>query len=159
MLDTLVYILFKKLLTTGCDQGCHELLETCAMEIKRNETVWGGERLDEMKNSGMSETMRSLTRKSVCALLSLLLLLSAVLPVKAVAETAPIKIIRVGSFEDTFKREGRKKGLWLRITADLIRLYRLAVRICDLRLVRLLRKAQKRRNRHHGRYFLYGGSR
>ena len=103
MLDTLVYILFKKLLTTGCDQGCHELLETCAMEIKRNETVWGGERLDEMKNSGMSETMRSLTRKSVCALLSLLLLLSAVLPVKAVAETAPIKIIRVGSFEDTFK--------------------------------------------------------
>ena len=84
MLDTLVYILFKKLLTTGCDQGCHELLETCAMEIKRNETVWGGERLDEMKNSGMSETMRSLTRKSVCALLSLLLLLSAVLPVKAV---------------------------------------------------------------------------
>ena len=56
MLDTLVYILFKKLLTTGCDQGCHELLETCAMEIKRNETVWGGERLDEMKNSGMSET-------------------------------------------------------------------------------------------------------
>lgn len=113
MLDTLVYILFKKLLTTGCDQGCHELLETCAMEIKRNETVWGGERLDEMKNSGMSETMRSLTRKSVCALLSLLLLLSAVLPVKAVAETAPIKIIRVGSFEDTFNycnKKGARKG-------------------------------------------------
>lgn len=113
MLDTLVYILFKKLLTTGCDQGCHELLETCAMEIKRNETVWGGERLDEMKNSGMGETMRSLTRKSVCALLSLLLLLSAVLPVKAVAETAPIKIIRVGSFEDTFNycnEKGTRKG-------------------------------------------------
>ena len=113
MLDTLVYILFKKLLTTGCDQGCHELLETCAMEIKRNETVWGGERLDEMKNSGMSETMRSLTRKSVCALLSLLLLLSAVLPVKAVAETAPIRIIRVGSFEDTFNycnEKGTRKG-------------------------------------------------
>lgn len=113
MLDTLVYILFKKLLTTGCDQGCHELLETCAMEIKRNETVWGGERLDEMKNSGMSETMRSLTRKSVCALLSLLLLLSAVPPVKAVAETAPIKIIRVGSFEDTFNycnEKGARKG-------------------------------------------------
>ena len=113
MLDTLVYILFKKLLTTGCDQGCHELLETCAMEIKRNETIWGGERLDEMKNSGMSETMRSLTRKSVCALLSLLLLLSAVLPVKAVAETAPIKIIRVGSFEDTFNycnEKGARKG-------------------------------------------------
>lgn len=113
MLDTLVYILFKKLLTTGCDQGCNELLETCAMKIKRNETVWGGERLDEMKNSGMSETMRSLTRKSVCALLSLLLLLSAVLPVKAVAETAPIKIIRVGSFEDTFNycnEKGARKG-------------------------------------------------
>ena len=113
MLDTLVYILFKKLLTTGCDQGCHELLETCAMEIKRNETVWGGERLDEMKNSGMSETMRSLTRKSVCALLSLLLLLSAVLPVKAAAETAPAKVIRVGSFEDTFNycnEKGARKG-------------------------------------------------
>ena len=113
MLDTLVYILFKKLLTTGCNQGCNELLETCAMKIKRNETVWGGERLDEMKNSGMSETMRSLTRKSVCALLSLLLLLSAVLPVKAVAETAPIKIIRVGSFEDTFNycnEKGARKG-------------------------------------------------
>lgn len=113
MLDTLVYILFKKLLTTGCDQGCNELLETCAMKIKRNETVWGGERLDEMKNSGMSETMRSLTRKSVCALLSLLLLLSVVLPVKAVAETAPIKIIRVGSFEDTFNycnEKGARKG-------------------------------------------------
>ena len=113
MLDTLVYILFKKLLTTGCDQGCNELLETCAMKIKRNETVWGGERLDEMKNSGMSETMRSLTRKSVCALLSLLLLLSAVLPVKAAAETAPVKVIRVGSFEDTFNycnEKGARKG-------------------------------------------------
>ena len=113
MLDTLVYILFKKLLTTGCDQGCNELLETCAMKIKRNETVWGGERLDEMKNSGMSETMRSLTRKSVCALLSLLLLLSAVLPVKAAAETAPVKVVRVGSFEDTFNycnEKGARKG-------------------------------------------------
>ena len=57
--------------------------------------------------------MRSLTRKSVCALLSLLLLLSVVLPVKAVAETAPIKIIRVGSFEDTFNycnEKGARKG-------------------------------------------------
>ena len=113
MLDTLVYILFKKLLTTGCDQGCNELLETCAMKIKRNETVWGGERLDKMKNFGTSETMQTLMRKSVCALLSLLLLLSAVLPVKAVAETAPIKIIRVGSFEDTFNycnEKGTRKG-------------------------------------------------
>ena len=143
MLDTLVYILFKKLLTTGCDQGCHELLETCAMKIKRNETVWGGERLDEMKNSGMSETMRSLTRKSVCALLSLLLLLSAVLPVKAVAETAPIKdhprrlCLRTPSTIATRRAQERELRTY-GITADLIRLYRLAVRICDLRLVRLL---------------------
>lgn len=52
-----------------------------------------------MKNSGMSETMQTLMRKSVCALLSLLLLLSAVLPVKAAAETAPVKVVRIGSFE------------------------------------------------------------
>ena len=66
-----------------------------------------------MKNFGTSETMQTLMRKSVCALLSLLLLLSAVLPVKAVAETAPIKIIRVGSFEDTFNycnEKGARKG-------------------------------------------------
>ena len=52
-------------------------------------------------------------RKSVCALLSLLLLLSAVLPVKAAAETAPVKLIRVGSFEDTFNycnEKGARKG-------------------------------------------------
>ena len=69
--------------------------------------------MDEMKNSGMSETMRSLTRKSVCALLSLLLLLSVVLPVKAAAETAPVKVVRVGSFEDTFNycnEKGARKG-------------------------------------------------
>ena len=55
-----------------------------------------------MKNSGMSETMQTLMRKSACVVLSLLLLLSAVLPVKAAAETAPAKVVRVGSFEDTF---------------------------------------------------------
>lgn len=52
-------------------------------------------------------------RKSVCALLSLLLLLSAVLPVKAAAETAPAKVVRVGSFEDTFNyvnEKGARKG-------------------------------------------------
>ena len=57
--------------------------------------------------------MQTLTRKSVCALLSLLLLLSAVLPVKAAAETAPVKIVRVGSFEDTFNycnEKGARKG-------------------------------------------------
>ncbi|MFV8223281.1 ATP-binding protein [Faecalibacterium hattorii] len=66
-----------------------------------------------MKNSGTSETMQTLMRKSVCAMLSLLLLLSAVLPVKAAAETAPAKIVRVGSFEDTFNyvnEKGVRKG-------------------------------------------------
>lgn len=69
--------------------------------------------MDKMKNSGMSETMQTLTRKSACALLSLLLLLSAVLPVKAAAETAPVKVVRVGSFEDTFNycnEKGARKG-------------------------------------------------
>ena len=67
----------------------------------------------KMKNSGISETMQTLMRKSVCALLSLLLLLSAVLPVKAAAETAPVKVVRVGSFEDTFNycnEKGARKG-------------------------------------------------
>ena len=66
-----------------------------------------------MKNSGMSETMQNLTRKSICVMLCLLLLLSAVLPVKAAAETAPVKIVRVGSFEDTFNycnEKGARKG-------------------------------------------------
>ena len=57
--------------------------------------------------------MQTLTRKSVCALLSLLLLLSVVLPVKAAAETAPAKVVRVGSFEDTFNyvnEKGARKG-------------------------------------------------
>ena len=57
--------------------------------------------------------MQTLMRKSVCAMLSLLLLLSAVLPVKTAAETAPAKIVRVGSFEDTFNyvnERGARKG-------------------------------------------------
>ena len=69
--------------------------------------------MGKMKNSGTSETMQTLMRKSVCALLSLLLLLSAVLPVKAAAETAPAKVVRVGSFEDTFNycnEKGARKG-------------------------------------------------
>ena len=69
--------------------------------------------MDKMKNSGMSETMRTLMRKSICAVLSLLLLLSAVLPVKAAAESAPAKVVRVGSFEDTFNyvnEKGARKG-------------------------------------------------
>ena len=69
--------------------------------------------MGKMKNSGTSETMQTLMRKSVCALLSLLLLLSAVLPVKAAAETAPVKVVRVGSFESTFNycnERGARKG-------------------------------------------------
>ena len=57
--------------------------------------------------------MQTLTRKSACVMLSLLLLLSAVLPVKAAAETAPAKVVRVGSFEDTFNyvnEKGARKG-------------------------------------------------
>ena len=57
--------------------------------------------------------MQTLMRKSVCAMLSLLLLLSAVLPVKAAAETTPAKVVRVGSFEDTFNyvnERGARKG-------------------------------------------------
>ena len=66
-----------------------------------------------MKKSGMSETMQTLMRKSVCVMLSLLLLLPAVFPVKAAAETAPAKVVRVGSFEDTFNyvnEKGVRKG-------------------------------------------------
>lgn len=69
--------------------------------------------MDKMKNSGTSETMQTLMRKSVCAMLCLLLLLSAVLPVKAAAETAPVRVVRVGSFEDTFNycnERGARKG-------------------------------------------------
>ena len=69
--------------------------------------------MGKMKNFGTSETMQTLMRKSVCALLCLLLLLSVVLPVKAAAETAPAKVVRVGSFEDTFNyvnEKGARKG-------------------------------------------------
>ena len=69
--------------------------------------------MDKMKNSGMSETMQTLMRKSVCVMLSLLLLLTAVFPAKAAAETAPAKVVRVGSFEDTFNyvnEKGARKG-------------------------------------------------
>ena len=57
--------------------------------------------------------MQTLMRKSACVMLSLLLLLSAVLPVKAAEETAPAKVVRVGSFEDTFNyvnEKGARKG-------------------------------------------------
>ena len=66
--------------------------------------------------------MRTLTRKSICAMLSLLLLLSVVLPVKAAAETAPVKVVRVGSFEDTFNyvnEKGARKGYGYELLAAL----------------------------------------
>ena len=57
--------------------------------------------------------MQTPTWKSICAMLCLLLLLPAALPVKAAAETAPAKVVRVGSFEDTFNyvnEKGARKG-------------------------------------------------
>ena len=57
--------------------------------------------------------MQTPIRKSICAMLCLLLLLSALLPVKAAAEIAPAKVVRVGSFEDTFNyvnEKGVRKG-------------------------------------------------
>ena len=56
--------------------------------------------------------MQTPIRKSICAVLCLLLLLSVALPVKA-AETTPVKVVRVGSFEDTFNyvnEKGVRKG-------------------------------------------------
>uniref|UniRef100_UPI0040258001 hybrid sensor histidine kinase/response regulator n=1 Tax=Gemmiger formicilis TaxID=745368 RepID=UPI0040258001 len=66
-----------------------------------------------MKNSGTRKTMQTPTWRSICAVLCLLLLLSVALPVKAAAETAPVKVVRVGSFEDTFNyvnEKGIRKG-------------------------------------------------
>ena len=66
--------------------------------------------------------MRTLIQKSICAMLSLLLLLSVVLPVKAAAETAPAKVVRVGSFEDTFNyvnEKGARKGYGYELLATL----------------------------------------
>ena len=57
--------------------------------------------------------MQTPTWKSICAMLCLLLLLPVLLPVKAAAETTPAKVVRVGSFEDTFNyvnEKGVRKG-------------------------------------------------
>ena len=51
--------------------------------------------------------------RSICAVLCLLLLLPALFPVKAAAETAPAKVVRVGLFGDTFNyvnEKGIRKG-------------------------------------------------
>lgn len=57
--------------------------------------------------------MQTPTWRSICAMLCLLLLLSALFPVKAAAETVPAKVVRVGSFENTFNyvnEKGIRKG-------------------------------------------------
>lgn len=57
--------------------------------------------------------MQTPTWRSICAMLCLLLLLPALFPVKAAAETVPAKVVRAGSFEDTFNyvnEKGIRKG-------------------------------------------------
>ena len=66
-----------------------------------------------MKNSETRKARQTPIEKGICAVLCLLLLLPALLPVKAAAETAPAKVVRVGSFEDTFNyvnEKGVRKG-------------------------------------------------
>ena len=66
-----------------------------------------------MKNSETRKARQTLIEKGICAVLCLLLLLPALLPVKAAAETAPARVVRVGSFEDTFNyvnEKGVRKG-------------------------------------------------
>ena len=66
-----------------------------------------------MKYSGTRKAMQTPIWKIVCAMLCLLLLLPALFPVKAAAETVPAKVVRVGSFEDTFNyvnEKGIRKG-------------------------------------------------
>ena len=81
--------------------------------MKSNAAAWGGERWERMKNSGTRKAMQTPTWRSICAVLCLLLLLPALFPVKAAAETALAKVVRVGSFEDTFNyvnEKGIRKG-------------------------------------------------
>lgn len=88
-------------------------LKSAVRKWNQNAAAWGGERWKRMKNSGTRKAMQTPTWRSVCAMLCLLLLLSVVLPVKAAAETAPVKVVRVGSFEDTFNyvnEKGIRKG-------------------------------------------------
>lgn len=55
-----------------------------------------------MNNSGTRKALQTHIEKSICAVLCLLLLLPALFPVRAAAEAAPAKVVRVASFEDTF---------------------------------------------------------
>ena len=66
-----------------------------------------------MKYSGTRKAMRTPIWRSICAVLCLLLLLPALFPVKAAAETVPAKVVRVGLFGDTFNyvnEKGIRKG-------------------------------------------------
>lgn len=88
-------------------------LKSAVRKWNQNAAAWGGERWERMKNSGTRKAMQTPTWRSICAVLCLLLLLSVALPVKAAAETAPVKVVRVGSFEDTFNyvnEKGIRKG-------------------------------------------------
>ena len=88
-------------------------LKSAVRKWNQNAAAWGGERWERMKNSGTRKAMQPPTWRSVCAMLCLLLLLPALFPVKAAAETAPVKVVRVGSFEDTFNycnEKGARKG-------------------------------------------------
>ena len=88
-------------------------LKSAVRKWNQNAAAWGGERWERMKNSGTRKAMQTPTWRSICAVLCLLLLLPALFPVKAAAETAPVKVVRVGSFEDTFNyvnEKGARKG-------------------------------------------------
>ena len=88
-------------------------LKSAVRKWNQNAAAWGGERWERMKNSGTRKAMQTPTWRSICAVLCLLLLLSVALPVKAAAETVPAKVVRVGSFEDTFNyvnEKGIRKG-------------------------------------------------
>ena len=88
-------------------------LKSVVRKRNQNAAAWGGERWERMKNSGTRKAMQTPTWRSICAMLCLLLLLPALFPVKAAAETVPAKVVRVGSFEDTFNyvnEKGVRKG-------------------------------------------------
>ena len=88
-------------------------LKSAVRKRNQNAAAWGGERWERMKNSGTRKAMQTPTWRSICAMLCLLLLLPALFPVKAAAETVPAKVVRVGSFEDTFNyvnEKGIRKG-------------------------------------------------
>ena len=88
-------------------------LKSAVRKWNQNAAAWGGERWERMKNSATRKAMQTPTWRSICAMLCLLLLLPALFPVKAAAETVPAKVVRVGSFENTFNyvnEKGIRKG-------------------------------------------------